>query len=50
LILVWKAEKGEPEIRQEISIFSVVDCVLEQGDGPLRWNVSFGRQSTVELI
>lgn len=40
LILVWEKENEEPELRQEISIFTLVECVLEQGDGPLRWNVS----------
>ena len=47
LTLVWNAEEDayttedSPELRQVITIFSVVDCVLKQGDLPLQWMVSF---------
>ncbi|WAR14584.1 DI3L2-like protein [Mya arenaria] len=37
LVLVWAEENGEPEVRQEISIFSLVDAVLAVGDQPLMW-------------
>ncbi|XP_052267477.1 DIS3-like exonuclease 2 isoform X2 [Dreissena polymorpha] len=37
LVLVWQAVDGEPEVRQEITIFTVVDCVLATGDLPTTW-------------
>ncbi|XP_052820767.1 DIS3-like exonuclease 2 [Mya arenaria] len=43
LVLVWAEENGEPEVRQEISIFSLVDAVLAVGDQPLMWTAVIKR-------
>ena len=43
LTLVWNTEKGEPELKQVIQIFSAVDCVLKPGELPLQWMVSIDR-------
>ena len=39
LTLIWKAEEGESEKHQVITIFTVVDCVLKEGELPLQWSV-----------
>ncbi|KAL4221580.1 DIS3-like exonuclease 2 [Mactra antiquata] len=49
LTLVWDSVDGEPEFRQEITIFSMVDCVLEKGDMPLQWTAVIKRPTPVVL-
>ena len=40
LKLIWKAEGQEPELEQDITVFTLVDCVIQVGDSPTQWTVS----------
>ncbi|XP_053379089.1 DIS3-like exonuclease 2 isoform X2 [Mercenaria mercenaria] len=48
LVLVWNSEGDEPEIRQEITIFSSVDCILEEGEQPLQWTAVIKRPQPLQ--
>ncbi|KAK7093416.1 hypothetical protein V1264_007176 [Littorina saxatilis] len=44
LTMVWKADDGCPRlVKQKISIFSLVSCLLQSDSEPLRWSATMRR-------
>ena len=50
LVLVWEGKDGEPDVRQEVTMFSLVDATLQAGDAPLLITVGSPRWRTLVEI